>query len=139
MPFDYMYPNTAASYTASTSGQPLGDLNWFGLDIIVDVDSKYDKSLAPSDYALENNYPNPFNPTTRISYAIPIKEMVSLKIYNMLGQEVRTLINLPQNPGRYTVEWDGRTNNGEFTASGVYIYSIRSGSYVESKKMILLK
>jgi hypothetical protein len=88
----------------------------------------------PAVYALAQNYPNPFNPTTVIQYSVPAAGLVSLKIYNVLGQEVRALVNEQQAPGTYRVSFDARG-----LASGLYFYRITAGSFVDIKKMMLLK
>ncbi|MDP1676032.1 MAG: T9SS type A sorting domain-containing protein [Bacteroidota bacterium] len=90
--------------------------------------------LLPLVFSLEQNYPNPFNPTTTIMYSIPAESRVTLKIYNMLGQEVATLVNETMVAGRYTASF-----NASNLASGAYIYRIEAGSFVSNKKMILLK
>jgi hypothetical protein len=95
-------------------------------------------SNIPASYALEQNYPNPFNPTTKIKYSIPTSlyntEKVQLKVYDILGNEIITLVNKVQQPGNYEVTFKG--NN---LASGIYFYAIRIGSFVSTKKMVLLK
>lgn len=88
----------------------------------------------PSEYLLKTNYPNPYNPTTTINYQLPIKGFVMLKIYDILGREVATLVNEQKDPGSYSVNFDASR-----LASGVYIYQIRANDYVNSKKMLLLK
>jgi hypothetical protein len=93
----------------------------------------------PQDYRLLQNYPNPFNPATAIGYALPQISRVELKIYNLLGQEIRTLVDKQQQPGKYTITWDGADNHGQQVSSGIYIYQIKAGDYVESRKMVLLR
>ncbi len=93
----------------------------------------------PVSYSLGQNYPNPFNPNTVISFAIPGSESVELKIYNIRGQAVRTLIDGQMAPGRHTVQWDGRDDRGDAVSSGVYLYRISAGDFSESRKMTLLK
>ncbi|MHB9011267.1 MAG: T9SS type A sorting domain-containing protein [Ignavibacteriaceae bacterium] len=88
----------------------------------------------PSNFSLSQNYPNPFNPTTLIKYSIPKSGIVTLKVYNLLGQEVATLVNQEQNTGNYTVNFDASK-----LASGVYMYSLQSGDFSLTKKMALLK
>jgi flagellar hook assembly protein FlgD len=95
--------------------------------------------LLPKEYALSQNFPNPFNPTTTIRFALPNDAKVSLKVYDMLGREVRTLIDGNLHVGYQEVMWDGRNNAGIQVASGMYIYRITAGSFVSSKKMLLLK
>jgi hypothetical protein len=90
--------------------------------------------LSPKEYVLSQNYPNPFNPTTNIEYTIPKDGNVSLKVYDIEGREVATLINKYQNAGTYITMWDASN-----FSSGVYFYRIISGSYVETKRMVLKK
>jgi hypothetical protein len=90
--------------------------------------------LLPTVYSLSQNYPNPFNPSTTLRYGIPEESNVTLKIYNMLGQEVATLVNQKQAQGYYDVNF-----NASRLSTGVYIYRIEAGSYVSVKKMMLLK
>ena len=92
------------------------------------------KSTLPIEFALLQNYPNPFNPITKIRYDIATASQVTLKIYDILGEEVITLVNELVQPGRYTVDW----NAGSF-ASGVYLYTITAGDFIETKKMILIR
>ncbi|MDA3861480.1 MAG: CotH kinase family protein [Melioribacteraceae bacterium] len=93
-----------------------------------------EKNFLPKDYILLQNYPNPFNPTTSISYSIPIEGNVELKVFNMLGQEIFTLVNSFQKTGIYSIKI-----NGNNLPSGLYIYRLQSGNFVKSRKMILLK
>jgi len=94
----------------------------------------FDETLSITDYALEQNYPNPFNPSTVIKYQIPNDGLVSLKIYDITGQEVKTLINQEQSKGRYEINFDASN-----LSSGVYFYRLTSGSYTKSMKMMLVK
>ncbi|MCH8325423.1 MAG: T9SS type A sorting domain-containing protein [Bacteroidetes bacterium] len=93
----------------------------------------------PVDFTLSQNYPNPFNPSTVIKYALPEASFVTLKIYNMLGQEIKTLVSGDKSAGVYNVQWNGKDNYGSPVASGTYIYRIVTGNYAQSNKMILLK
>jgi hypothetical protein len=93
----------------------------------------------PRTYELSNNYPNPFNPSTVIQYAVPRQGNVSLVIYNVLGQAVRTLVDMPLAAGRYTARWDGRDNNGRFVGTGVYFYRLNADQTSLVKKMLLVK
>ncbi len=97
------------------------------------------KSLIPKEFAVSQNYPNPFNPSTIINYALPKSSLVTIKIYNILGQEVKTLINSQHQPGYYTAQWNGDNNSGHTVASGIYIYRVEAGQYVKTMKMMLLK
>jgi hypothetical protein len=93
----------------------------------------------PVDYMLSQNYPNPFNPTTSISFSVPEASIVRIAIYDLLGQEVRTLFDGPMERGTNEVRWDGRNFNGTQASSGLYIYRMIAGSFVESRKMMFLK
>ncbi len=90
--------------------------------------------IAPSVFSLSQNYPNPFNPVTIIKYQLPISNFVSINLYDVLGNEVVTLVNEEQPAGEYEIEFDGSR-----LPSGIYFYKLLSGSFVETKKMILLK
>ena len=91
-------------------------------------------SSAPTTFRLEQNYPNPFNPTTAISYQLSAVSHVTLKVYDVLGREVTTLVHQRQNPGSYTVTFDASR-----LSSGVYFYRLEAGSYHDTKKLLLLK
>ena len=91
-------------------------------------------NVVPTRYALEQNYPNPFNPSTTISYLIPQASHVSLKVYNLLGQEVMTLVDHQENAGSYKIVFDASK-----LSTGVYFYQLRAGQFVTAKKMLLLK
>ena len=86
------------------------------------------------EYKLKQNYPNPFNPITKINYSLPQNGKIVLKVYNMLGQEVRTLVNEFKTAGNYEVDF-----NASSLSSGVYIYRIEASGFSKSMKMVLLK
>ncbi|MDQ7815961.1 MAG: fibronectin type III domain-containing protein [Melioribacteraceae bacterium] len=98
-----------------------------------------DNEAIPNDFALMQNYPNPFNPTTKITFSLPSDNFVTVKVYDMLGREVKTLVNDYRNAGNHTMNWNGDDNSGQKVASGTYIYRITAGSFVATKKMVLLK
>ncbi len=98
-----------------------------------------DELNIPEEFALHNNYPNPFNPVTTIRYDIPEQADVEITIHNLLGQMVKTLVNETMNPGKYSVIWDGTNNAGMPLSSGVYIYRLVTQEFSQSKKLILLK
>lgn len=93
----------------------------------------------PDGYQLSQNYPNPFNPSTQIEYDLPTKSQVTVTVYNLLGQKVRTLVDRVESAGIHTVEWDGRTDAGEKSATGMYLYRIEAGEFKQTKKMLLVK
>jgi hypothetical protein len=98
------------------------------------------KDEIPLQFALSQNYPNPFNPTTTIEFSLARAVPVELKIYDLLGREVATLIDgNAMNPGRYMMRWDGRNRYGQSVATGVYFYRLVAGDFVQSKKMVLVK
>ena len=107
-----------------------GDSVFFSTQRITDVDKD---SPQPDKFILEQNYPNPFNPTTQITFQIPIASFVQLEVYDILGRKVTTLLNKEMNAGGYVTEF-----NASKFASGVYIYRLKAGNYVSSKKMLLL-
>ena len=93
----------------------------------------------PSKFELSQNYPNPFNPSTKIDFSIPKNEFVSIKIYDITGREVYTLVNEKMNAGKFSTSWLAIDKAGMRVPSGVYFYRIIAGNYIESKKMVLLK
>ncbi len=119
-------PNTKSIFAGTKEGQIYTKP--------VDITDVNDKSEIPTEFKLEQNYPNPFNPTTTIEFSVANKEHISIVIYNILGQEIRTLMNSELNPGNYKVTFDGKG-----LASGVYIYRLSSNSATFVKKMILQK
>jgi len=141
--------------TASIEKLPLGDLNWFPQAkaiwqanqskimnyILAENESQMNitgiekvNQTLPQSFSLLQNYPNPFNPTTVIQYSIPKSGNVTLKVYNMIGQEVATLVNQEQSAGNYSVNF-----NASKLASGVYLYRIEAGNFSATKKLMLLK
>lgn len=98
-----------------------------------------DPNLLPEKFALEQNYPNPFNPSTSIKYYLAKGENVELEIYNLAGQKVKTLVSAKQSAGEHQIQWDGRNDSGELAASGVYLYRLRAGSEVLTRKMVMLR
>ena len=104
-------------------------LKWFGY-----TDVKRENDLMPSSFKLSQNYPNPFNPSTTINFAIPMASKVVLKVYDVLGREVATLLDGEKGAGNYQVNFDASK-----LASGLYIYTINAGSFTSTKKMMLMK
>ncbi len=88
----------------------------------------------PARFSLSQNYPNPFNPTTVITYEIPDKSFVSLRLFNLLGQEIATLVNEQAQPGKYSVTWDGSSQ-----PSGIYFYTMKTAGFQETKKLMIVK
>ncbi|MBT5782985.1 MAG: T9SS type A sorting domain-containing protein [Candidatus Marinimicrobia bacterium] len=104
---------------------------------LVSVD---EQQSVPDVFALNQNYPNPFNPSTQISFDIPeASELVTLSVYNILGQNINKLVSGSMNAGRYTQEWDATDELGSPVASGIYFYELRSSNFVSRKKMLLIR
>ena len=93
----------------------------------------------PTEFVLLGNYPNPFNPETRIRFALPEASHVEITIYNTLGQVIRRLVSNESSPGEHTAQWDGKDQNGNAVSSGVYLYQFQAGEFSVVKKMSLLR
>ena len=131
------YTNTSMQ-SAASDGLPLGDLNWFpakkALWVQPTTAVETVNSTIPDGYSLSQNYPNPLNPATTIEFSPPKAAQVSLKVYNMLGQEVATLVNGQMGAGNYSTKFDATK-----LASGTYIYRLTADNFVTASKMLLLK
>jgi hypothetical protein len=113
--------------------------NW-GLAVTgVPSDVEENNSVVPTSYSLSQNYPNPFNPSTVISYQLSAVGNVQVKVSDMLGREVTTLVNEEKPAGRYQINWNGTDNYGNKVTSGVYFYTLKAGNYFQTKKMMFLK
>ena len=108
-------------------------------DVTVAGNDVNDPEVPVVATALHNNYPNPFNPETTISYSVKDREPVTLEIYNIKGQLVKTLVKGIQEPGNHTIVWNGTDDNGRSVSSGVYYYKMQAGKYSSTKKMIMMK
>jgi hypothetical protein len=123
------FPKSVTAVFSNPAG--LSDSTWwtnFGVDLVVD-----DKGI-PAEFALEQNYPNPFNPTTNFEFRIANRERVQVRIFNVLGVEVATLVNEIREPGVYRVQW-----NASSFPSGIYVCQMRAGTFMQSRKMVLAK
>jgi hypothetical protein len=92
-----------------------------------------------TEYGLHQNYPNPFNPETMIRYDLATQSPVKLSVYNLLGQQVATLVDALQSAGSHRIAWNGRNGNGQVMPAGMYIYRLEAGAFRESRRMLLLK
>ncbi|MBK7629813.1 MAG: T9SS type A sorting domain-containing protein [Ignavibacteriales bacterium] len=106
-------------------------LRWLSENVVVGVD---EETNQPTQFVLDQNYPNPFNPTTKISFSISEKSFTTLKIYDILGNEVASLLYEEKPAGRYEIQFDASS-----LSSGVYLYKLQSNNLVQTRKMILLK
>jgi len=132
------YSFTDETITNGTYSYRLKQLDYDGTfeysdEIVVEVD------FNPSDYSLAQNFPNPFNPNTIVQFQVPKPSDVTIKIYDMLGQEIRILFAGQVASGKYTIEWNGLNDSGERMSSGNYIYRMTAGDFADTKQMILLK
>jgi hypothetical protein len=110
----------------------------FNPSLILNVEQDGDHAI-PKEYMLAQNYPNPFNPSTVIRFALPRAGFASLKVYNIVGQEVTNLVSGILPAGAFRVTWGGTDMNGQAVSSGVYFYRLQAGDYIEIRKMLLLK
>ena len=128
---DNLFPLSEADIEAHII---LGDTSYFNYDLAKKPVLQITAAQTPAEYKLSENYPNPFNPSTIISYQLPKDGVVTLKVYDVLGREVKTLINGYKTAGNYSVSFDASK-----LASGIYFYQIRSGNYISTKKMMYMK
>ena len=96
-------------------------------------------SLVPLEYELDQNYPNPCNPSTQIRYQLAKCSSVQLEIYNILGQKIRTLVDTEQDPGEYLIHWDGKADQGVPVAAGIYLYRLKTEDFTLTRKMTILR
>ena len=130
------------AYIDLIDGDSAGSVAWIAADDFR-LPAVAAKAVAaesrPLSFALEPNYPNPFNPETALRYALPEAQGVRLEIYDLLGQKVRTLVDGAQPPGSYRLVWDGRNDRGQAVASGVYLYRLKTPQFRHTRKMLLLR
>ncbi|KAA3596326.1 MAG: T9SS C-terminal target domain-containing protein [Calditrichaeota bacterium] len=144
------------SFTVNFSPQNLGWKYWrvfvndgefvkvcknnFGLiNLILALNGTEESNSTPQVFELEQNYPNPFNGSTQISYQLPEASLVKVRIYNALGQEIKTLVNQTQEAGFYKLNWDAKDEKGSDVGSGIYFYRMEAKDFVKTRKMIFLK
>jgi len=147
---DYLGPFETATTFLSASG---ASGTWYDMGVnqstdvamrvrtspTLDVAVGEDPTPVPYGFELFNNYPNPFNPLTTIRYSLERRSQVEIAIYNVLGKKICTLVNSVKPAGEHEITWDGRDSRGKPVASGIYLYRVKAGEYVNSKKMLLLK
>ena len=135
LPESFAYTNTTLQH-AATDGFAVGDLNWFPSQKTSWLATGVEKvnNVIPTEFTLTQNYPNPFNPTTNIEFSLPKAAKVSLVVYNLLGQQVATLVNGTLGAGSYTTQFDGAK-----LASGTYIYRLSADGFTKTSKMLLVK
>jgi hypothetical protein len=119
--------------------KPIEDIIVNGFAVTDQSFASTDPLLAPSSFALNGNFPNPFNPVTTIAYAVPVEVHTSIDVYDILGMHVRTLVDSTQLAGTHYVLWDGRRNDGRMAASGQYFCRMKAGSFTRTIMMTLAK
>jgi hypothetical protein len=135
-----IYPSPSANQMPSFNGAFLaveGEL--VSLEFGSAMGATATARLVPLTFVLGQNYPNPFNPSTVIEYSVGVKSRVVLSVYNLLGHEIRKLVDGEQEAGRQSVEWDGRDRQGNLVGSGIYFYRLDAGGTSLTRKMVLLK
>ncbi|MDP3114021.1 MAG: C25 family cysteine peptidase [Candidatus Cloacimonadaceae bacterium] len=127
-------------FAFGSDGSVTGE-GWYIDDVHIESDpvSNDDESIGALRYQLLGNYPNPFNPSTNISFNLPIKSIVNLTIFNLKGQKVKTLVNAELPSGKHDIVWNGKDENSSPVSSGIYLYRINAGSWQDSRKMMLMK
>ncbi|MEE8577620.1 MAG: T9SS type A sorting domain-containing protein, partial [candidate division Zixibacteria bacterium] len=138
----YQAQFTFINLTAAAGGTqiiPIFDTGLVEIATQSGIEDITDENNLPTDYALGQNYPNPFNPSTQIEFALPRPGEVKLEVFNILGRQVRSLLNQTVPAGRHRISFDGRSDSGKLLSSGVYFYRLMTEDYKESKKMVLLK
>ncbi len=132
--YSWLRDSLNANYSApaglvSNDGKVVGSVRWSYTTGVKSTDG-----FVPGIFSLEQNYPNPFNPSTTINYQVPVNGLVTLKVFNVVGQEVATLVNEVQQASGYQASFDASK-----LSSGIYFYTLRAGNFVQTKKMMLLK
>ncbi len=117
-----------------------GTIYWDDLDIpAMSVNDVENDGFIPEEFSVSQNYPNPFNPSTTINFSIPQQSRVVIKVYDIMGREIKTLLNEDKSPGSYSAQWNGENSYGTRVATGIYLYRVVAGNFTQVKKMILLK
>jgi len=138
-------PRDEVEVVLTLTGQLRDGTLFEGKDCVIIKSKRLRKSVAesevsvPESYALAQNYPNPFNPETEIRFQLPEAGHAIVRIYNTLGQEIRTLTDREYEAGFHRLRWDGRDNNGNLVASSIYLYQMQAGSFSQIRKMTLLR
>jgi hypothetical protein len=147
--FSFTAPDTLITDTlysvgnsVNGNGNPTQDQWNFGENFVIHIIDNpvivEKEKIQPEEFVLHQNYPNPFNPSTTLSFIIGHSSFVSLKVYDVLGNEVATLVNEEKQPGIYQIEFN-TSSVKHLPSSGIYLYQLTAGSFVETKKMLLLK
>lgn len=138
---DGFHAKTGSSFVAkiTASDDKKDDIGFVSTNEKTMISSINKTNHIPAEYTLTQNYPNPFNPSTMIQYGLKENVNVKITVYDILGRIVKSLVNENQDAGYKSVIWDGTNNFGSSVATGLYIYKIEAGSFIDSKKMLFLK
>jgi hypothetical protein len=131
---DYSLAENSPCVGTGEDGTDMGAFE-VGCDAILSIDN----DILPLQYILHQNYPNPFNPSTSLRYDLPENSMVNITIYDMMGRQVKTLVNQTQDAGYKSVVWNATNDYGRPVSAGIYLFQIQAGEYIQTKKMVLLK
>ena len=135
---DVEYEMNQTYYYRLTAFDHSGNQSAFS-DVVEAALLSAEDELVPAEFALHQNYPNPFNPTTQIKFDLAEDGLVTIKIFDVMGRELRTLVNSMKTAGYHSIKWDATNDLGEGVSAGMYIYMIQAGDFVSTKKMVLLK
>jgi hypothetical protein len=137
LPQDSLYFDVVfTSYTGQNNGGGFSYIRTSVNNSELDMDDEY---LLPDKYALQQNFPNPFNPRTTIHYELPNQELVKIIIFNLLGHQVKRLVDGFRGAGVNSIVWDATNDHGQPVSAGIYIYQLQAGGFLQTRKMILLK
>jgi hypothetical protein len=134
---DVNYVSSVANYYRVAAVDHSGNQSDYS-DVVDVAVVAIDDQLTPDVFAIHQNYPNPFNPTTQIRYDLPEDALVSINIYDLMGRSIKSLVNSNQPAGYRSIQWDATNNYGESVSAGMYIYTIQTGDFRATKKMVLL-
>lgn len=130
----FIFPTPRVDTVTVTVSNPLNSTTRTWYVEVVDDPTSVEEEGLPTTYSLEQNYPNPFNPSTKIKYAVPSRSFVSIKVFDILGNEIGTLVNKEKSAGYYEANW-----NAKNLATGIYFYTIKAEKFTDTKKMLLIK
>ena len=137
LPQDSLYFDVVfTSYTGQNNGGGFSYIRTSVNSSELDMDDEY---LIPDKYAIQQNFPNPFNPRTTIHYELPNQELVQIIIFNLLGHQVKRLVDGFRGAGVNSIVWDATNDLGQPVSAGIYIYQLQAGGFLQTRKMILLK
>ncbi len=131
-PYETIYPESSRNEAMERI------VNYFGLNSAVEVADHHDASENSGDWQLFQNYPNPFNPSTYIKFSIPKSAFISIEIYNVMGQRIKSLVNAKLNSGMHQINWDGTNDQGLKVSAGTYLLMMKSEDFIQTRKMMMV-